>query len=714
MAWLLGCLVIVALTGSVTGLLGWFGPVGFLIGHGCLLVGLLGARRGRWRADAAAWVAWAAKGAQLLRGGPWRWAVRGLVLVIAGHVVVAAFAPLLIYDALTYRLPRIAHWLQDGRVAHLWTDDQRLNFMPVASDLVVAWLIGGAGRGYVLAALAQTLGGILLLGATWSFARRSALSVGASLGAIALVLGMPNVAPQFSSLHTDLFTAGVLAAAAALWVAALERGRGSWLAGAGLGVAIAAKGTVLYAAPALAIWAAWSWWRHRPHARALQATLGGGVLAMALLLGPLWWRNHAAYGRISAPLESVQGHYGSALSCAQRVEKLQINLKTSLAQLLDPHSQPLWLRDAAERAGVALVASLSESDQYVFEGLRRAETLQMYFAGPGPDADFAGPGLLVVLLALVGFWFAVGVRRRAGAGAVTVWGLGIASYVVTQNALFQWHPWGLRYALLIVPWLAIVVAWTVQQVPRLGRVALWAVLLTSAAWSAGEAVVRRREAFAAAWQGNADGLLGGWRFWATTLEPKTSGLRLALPGNSGAAGFFRDGTGRSVRLVSLAAIQSRSLEELVAEEPDAWLVVPAKTFLGREGRVEARVWIVSGEIDHPQSLAAYRRLRPGRPAAPVIYADAAARQADGLARRLLIRAWEPSTDIVLDNPSAVPWSYDVAGSARGTLPPGGRVIVRLGTDPERLTIFEVRFGPMLRGGSDHRVPVVREVRRVQD
>jgi hypothetical protein len=79
--------------------------------------------------------------------------VLGIFLVVTG--LLAALAEPVVYDALTYRLSRIGHWLQEGRVAHFITNDPRQNYMPVVPDLVTAWLVSAFPDGFHGAALAQ-------------------------------------------------------------------------------------------------------------------------------------------------------------------------------------------------------------------------------------------------------------------------------------------------------------------------------------------------------------------------------------------------------------------------------------------------------------------------------------------------------------------------------------------------------------------------------
>lgn len=714
LGWLVAAVVLVAGSAALLGLVGGLGRGGFLAVHGLMAGALLVGRRARLGADwSAARVAlgalpraWPAPGSRAVAGA--------FLAVLVFALVIAAVAVPLVFDALTYRLPRIAHWLQEGRIGSLATDDARLNYMPVGPDLVVAWLLGASTVGYPLAGWAQVAGGVLLGGSTFEFARRTGLSRSAAAGAVALVLGMGHVAPQLGSLHTDLFTAGVFAASVALAVRALGRGEGSVLAGAGLGLALGSKGTMLYLLPALVLWAAWQWGVLRPSWRAVAATATAGIVAVLLFCVPLWARNVAEFGRFSGPDQAMRDHYGAPLGWAERAAKLRVNLRSAAIQACDPHSQPPWFRDIAERLGRRMLVGLPRHDAHVFEDSDRVGSLELYFALSAPDADFTGPGLAVLAAFLFATAFAAGPGwRHPGAREVRFWSAGVVSFVVAQNALFQWHPWGLRYAVLVAPWLGLVAAWGVERLPRPLRLAGWTLLLAGAAWVFGETTFRSRQA---PWQGFRLALAsgqGGWHDWSNRLQPQGSPLYLGLRVNSPAAQFFRTRSPRPVRFVRLSGLAGGTAEEALRSLGPGWLVVPAAAFMGREGRVIASSWNPFGDETMKISVVGYRLPRPEEAPPPVLYSDRGFELPAGFGRALVLRAWRPEVIVLLANPSAHPWRVRLAGShgeAEADLPPGETVEVPVGCASDGLTRLTAAFGPRSDATTDGRVPVVRALR----
>ena len=610
LGWGLALLLIVVASGEVLSWCGSLGANGFLAAHAAVFLALALGRRKLLASDKRARRELEREVAAHFRGkDAAAWIALGLLLVFAALIVLAALGKPVVYDALTYRLSRIGLWLQDGRIAHYATDDARLNYMPVAPDLVMAWLLGAQREGFQWAALAQTFGGGLLLGATAGLARSTGLSRSASLGAAALLFGMANVVPQFTSAGTDLFTAGVFAAAFYLWLAALRRGEASLLAGAGVALALGAKGTLLYLAPGALLWVLCCGWRHRAPWR---ATLLGGALAALLLVVPGLSRNWQSYHSPIGPVESVRQQHGGELTVSDHLRKLRLNLATTLAQLFEPNAQPPGFRAGALRLAESLAARLPAADKFSFDELDRRANVQKVLRLPEPDADVASCGVLSVALLAAGFLGALFNRRRTGASTVLVWSGGVVLFVLTLYALLQWHPYSFRFWLLVAPWMTVVVAWWLESLPGLARKFGWAfaaLCTVTIFWNS------TLHTYQAGWpaathpeRGLSFTVFSQVRQWTRSLGPATASLHVALPVNQPLAAFVRLGDGRRVELLRLSALPATA--EAAVQNLDGWLIVPVRQFVGREGRVEKRPWLFFGDETSPFSLVAYRRLRP--------------------------------------------------------------------------------------------------------
>jgi hypothetical protein len=228
LAWSWSFVALIAGSGVVLGMTGGFGEIGFLVFHGIVLAGLVIVRRHLIVADFAALGVARRQARHFFNtSGNDRLFALVLLVILAGLTALASWAEPAVLDALTYHMPRIGHWLQDGEIRILGTSDARLNFVAALPEIVMAWLMGSMREGFRMVVVAQAIGGIMTVGATIGLARQSGLGRGAALLAGGLLLGMANVVVQFTSAQTDLFTAGVFAVSFYLWLAALRRGE-SW------------------------------------------------------------------------------------------------------------------------------------------------------------------------------------------------------------------------------------------------------------------------------------------------------------------------------------------------------------------------------------------------------------------------------------------------------------------------------------------------------
>ncbi len=696
LAWGLALLLIVAGSGVLLGLTGGLGRRGFLCIHLLALVGLIAARRSRLGGDLAAW--------RNLLGGAASGASRAetVLLVLLGLVsavfVAMAFATQpVVFDALTYRLSRVGHWLQEGRIGLIGGDDARLNYMPVVPDLVMAWFLTGSDSGYGAAAVAQAIGGLLALGATVGLARALGAGRAAALAAAGIVLGLPNVAPQFTSAYTDLFTTGVLAAGFYLWLVALRRGTGSLWGGAAAGLALGSKGTVLYFAPGLLIAVLWLAWRQRVGRAAWARTIGAAALAAAVFVLPVTLRNLQAYGGPFGPEEFVVAHHGKTPGFAGSVEKLRLNLASSFAQLLEPNSQlPGW-RAMARAMGEAVIAHLPEQDPYAFEGLDRRANLRKIYAVAAPDADVASTGILLPVLGLAAALTALMRRKTPDGELALLWSVALAAFVLFLHWRVQWHPYLFRFLGLAAPWLAALVVWWIRILPWRERAVAWIVTGAATISGLGGALFNTYQsgwpAISHPAQAAGSYVYEGWRDWSARLDFRDKPLRVALGVNSPLAAFYRQESSRRILPEKLSALPATSAEAVV-QPGEGWVVVPVARFFGKEGRVLGRTWLYDGDEHHPYSVAAFRALRAGEQPAPMIYRNRLFERGGQVQREFLVRNWSATPlRLELSNPGAASCHYTVYSSVGGTegdLAPGAHALLELPL-PMAVSLFGVGY-----------------------
>ena len=664
LAWALTFVGLVAMAGIVLGAVGALGSAGFITVHAAVCGALLMARKKQRVAD---WEAARALGREVRRLLTWRTGegvcALGLLVAFVALLALAVLAEPVVYDALTYRLSRIGAWLQSGRIGVLATNDPRLNYMPVVPDLFMAWLMTATRAGYAFTSVAQAFGGAMALAATIGLARQTGLSRRAAILAAALLLGMANVVPQFTSVHTDLFTTGIFTATFYLWLCALRRGEGSALAGAGAGLALGAKGTLLYLGPGALLWTIMLSWRHPLAWRFWRTTLLAGLISAAIYAGPVFVRNWQTYGGMFGPKEFVQMHHHGTRSAGDLARKLRWNLTTSLAQLFEPNSQPAGLREASHAAGTALAARLPAHDEYTYEQVDRRAALTEIMERREPDADSTTFGVITAGLFFFGTGAALFRWREAAARLVLVWSAGVMGSLIFFHAMQQWHPFEFRYFVLAAPWVAVVGAWGIETLGARLRVACWGIALLATlnvgwcvstrthqvGWRAVVQPTRSRGYF----------VLTQWRQWAAALDRPSAPLEVALPFNLPLAAFYRQPAMRPTVLYPVAPETVLTAEEFVRGH-SGWTIVPASRFLGREGPVAARTWLFNGDELSPFSLAAYRSLAPHEMPDVIIYRQKHTETADAFATDLLVKTWHPgATRLLLTNPGREKFSFRV-------------------------------------------------------
>jgi hypothetical protein len=696
LAWFWSFVALIAGSGVALGILGGFGAGGFFVSHALTLAGLALMRRNLLGADRRALRA----PAGTLRGlfntpGHERSVALALLLVLAALSVIAALAEPAVMDALTYHLPRIGHWLQEGRIRVVDTSDARLNFVADLPDIVMAWFAGGAREGFRLVVLAQAIGGFMAVGATVGLARVSGLTRVEAMLAGGLLLGMANVVAQFTCAQTDLFTTGVFTAAFFLWLVALRRGECSVLGALGAGLALGAKGTLFYLAPSALLWVGWLAWHHRLGWRAWRRTLVAAALGVGLFAGPGFARNLLAYGGALGPAAWVTKHHQGFDSVSGQMHKLYWNLTASLAQNFAPQSQPDGLRPIAGALSRNLIQKLPERDPYTLAGLNRKETLESISRRPDPDADLVSFGLVTFSVFLLGVGMAFLRWRRPQAALILVWSAGVGIFLIFFHAMQQWHPYAFRYFVLVAPWVAVVAAWGIGQLEQPWRQLLWWVATAcalSVAWQVTGRVSQGGWKTVARPERSLEYFVShGWRTWSQHFDHPAAPFRLALPEERPIAAFYRQWPPRRVAYKSDPDNAVSTAEDFVRGEP-GWAIVPAERFIGREGQVAGKTWLFNGDAGNVYSLAAFRTLDPGEEAPAIVYRQQRIVDASAVTYELLVKpAKGQKLSLALANPGATcayAW-YSPSAKGNGTLRAGEKLVLGLSLPDD--TVDEARI-----------------------
>ncbi len=425
------------------------------------------------------------------------------------------------YDSLSYHLPRVMFYLGQDSLAHFSTGNDRQIYFPFNYNLLQLF-------GLIYHPPLQTLNFINLASwvtagvAVYRLARLCACSANAALIAAWVALTSTQVLAQATATTNDLPTgAGLLCTLVfALRWRQSRRAREALLAGAGAGLTLGAKLTVIFFAPAaglIGLVLAWQHWRRgavREFFQGVRAWLAPAALAFALaapfalinLAEKGQWINHTYDHTLNRPF---------SLACVAQ---------TSRAYLTQLFIEPLHRFTLDPGVTEKLNAW---GGQKFFPHWNKAYAFSPFYLFP-PDLNedhvwfgFAGPFILLcAAFCLLRF-------RRAPAPVAWLAGLGLGWF----GAYFLLNKWSLynqRYFVLVIlvlsPCVAAIVD-TGRASPFFRRLTrdLLVVLALTALWFAGHYLLRNtNRPYAPLWAGEPPPP-------ALSALPPLMNLRLARP-----------------------------------------------------------------------------------------------------------------------------------------------------------------------------------------
>jgi hypothetical protein len=272
-----------------------------------------------------------------------RWAIAsGLIILAVLGLAGGYFYPPNSPDAVEYHFPRALHHMQNQNVAHYPTHILRQVQFPPWSEyaLVHSQLLGGGW--HRLAGAVQWVAWVLLFGVAASLARALGASRAGQWFAAVLVATTPMAILQASTIGNDVIVA--------LWVACLcyailhyaraPNWRNALMLGAGFGLALCTKGTVLVLCFPLVVWVAGLLVQD---VRRLVPI--GAAVAVALLISASYWgRNLDTFGDPLGQVNSGPRQYGyandihtPAALASNLVRNLGIHARVNFSPRLHPH-----------------------------------------------------------------------------------------------------------------------------------------------------------------------------------------------------------------------------------------------------------------------------------------------------------------------------------------------------------------------------------------
>jgi len=281
----------------------------------------------------------------------------------------------------------------------------------------------------------------------------------------------------------------------------------------------------------------------------------------------------------------------------------------------------------------------------------------------------------------------------------------VGVFLVFFHAMQQWHPYAFRYFILAAPWVAVVSAWGIEQLRGGWRTASW-VLVAAASLDVGWNVTVHTHQ--SGWRTVAQPersltyfASANWGAWSQTLSPYDAPLLLCLPEERPVAGFYRLPSGRRVSFVRDPGDSAATAEDLLRGRT-GWVIVPARRFLGHEGRVAASVWLFRGDDGSPYSIAAYRTLQQGERPPPLIYRDLRGSSPQGVTHDVLVKTWGADpTRLLLSNPGAAALRYRLLtplGRISGEVPPSGAAVVEVDLPADSVSEVNLHLDQPQAGG----------------
>lgn len=392
---------------------------------------------------------------------PWTVGERAVV-VLLGAMLAVLLVPALSapnnWDSMTYHLPRVWRWLEQGSVAHFPTNIPRQNFHNPLAEMLILQLVAATGDDR-LVVLVQWMACIVVLATTMALVRRYGGTRTAGLAAALFLLTSPMVILQASSTQNDLVAASFLCASALFW--RMERNEtGGLLAGAALGLAWLTKATTgLICAPLLFLesWRAWKEGRAAGLRR-----MGIGVIVAVLMSVPFWARNLQTYGH---PL-GLPGHYGQVPTVGAVTSNVLRN--AALHAVVVPNPSPAAV-EAAVRAIHATLGLDPDDPRTTYPDTR----FELVFRPTHEDYAGSGWHLLLLLVAGCVFVFEGGSARGLS--------LAIGAAALLFAAVLRWQPWHTRLHLPLFALAAPLAGLLLVRMSPVLRAAVFTLLLAVAA-----------------------------------------------------------------------------------------------------------------------------------------------------------------------------------------------------------------------------------------
>ncbi len=374
-----------------------------------------------------------------VRPAPWPAGILAFAAVIVAIIVavtglVALYSMPNTWDSMTYHLPRVMHWAQNGSIAHYPTHEPRQLYLSPWAEMVAChfYILSGGDRAARLIQWLAMAGSLL---AVSTIAGRLGAGTSGRILSVLVAATIPMGLLQAVSTQTD-YTVSFHLLAAVCFLSTAERRVWPCLTGAALatGLAMLTKGTTyVVLAPFLAAFAWRLLWTKRAAAR--RPLLVFAALVLALNLGH-FSRNIGLFASPLQPRDLGEYHrygnetHGVAVTISNAARFAALHLSVPAPTMVAKSYQAI--RDLHRFLGVD-----PEDPRTTWPGMRFEPTTALI------HEDFSGNFPHSVLI-LVCFAAACSGRVRRTFPGLARHACLVAAGCLLFAALLKWTPWSTR------------------------------------------------------------------------------------------------------------------------------------------------------------------------------------------------------------------------------------------------------------------------------
>jgi len=381
-----------------------------------------------------------------------------IITILILLAVISFSIPPLNFDSNTYRLSRIAYWLQESNIYSFETNDHRMNYTGHNADLNMLWVLIWFKNNYQHAAIIQFIGGLLCCTSIYEITRLANYKFQTRILTVLIFIGIPSVSCQFITTQFDLFTAGTLTAGIAILHSGLRKKdiRIVSLAGIAFGITLGAKAVVAFLGiPCMLYYISCLFLYKIKPIQTLKYSMVLSIFCLIFAFPPFlknWITYHNVFGN-NHDFVVLTGHNEK-----NKIGMLKCNLLAYTWQSLEPSSQAPGVNILTKTAFDMMETFISETKGYPENFQRNVDKAKENFYNRNRlTEDSVSFGIIVVLLFTFNLAFIAFAWRKLDNKKIPIilFGLGIIPSLIVFSMKFIYMPYNFRFFIISAPMFAI-------------------------------------------------------------------------------------------------------------------------------------------------------------------------------------------------------------------------------------------------------------------